>query len=57
MSSHIVYGCHCLNIKAHVSSKYKDSQGKTEKTFVKEPLPGWELDLGMGGIIVVSCVI
>lgn len=56
MSSFIVYSCHCLNIRIHLASKYALdglAQLKSQVT-VKEPLPGWEFELGMGGIVIVK---
>ncbi|KAI8993546.1 hypothetical protein BDB01DRAFT_332330 [Pilobolus umbonatus] len=54
MLSHVVYGCQCLNIKIHLSTKYSlnDHINERKKTVVQEPEPGWEFELGMGGIII-----
>ncbi|KAI7899892.1 uncharacterized protein BX663DRAFT_519841 [Cokeromyces recurvatus] len=54
MSGHVVYACHCLNITIHLATKYTlDSLDKIKNdTIVKEPFPGWEFDLGMGGIVI-----
>ncbi|RCH87599.1 hypothetical protein CU098_007969 [Rhizopus stolonifer] len=53
MSSHVVYACHCLNIRIHVSSKLTlDSLDEVkQKHKVTDPFPGWEFELGMGGVI------
>jgi hypothetical protein len=55
MSKQVIYSCPCLNIRIHLSAKY--NLGKLEdirkENYVDEPLPGWEFDLGMGGIVTV----
>lgn len=55
MAELVVYACNCSNIRIHTSTKY--SLGKINEYkrdfFVKVPLPGWEYELGMGGIVIV----
>jgi hypothetical protein len=53
---YIVYSCPCLNIRIHLSTKYtlgNLDQYKDESN-VTVPVAGWEFDLGMGGIVIVS---
>lgn len=56
MSGFVVYSCHCLNIRIHLSTKYTidNLSDFKSQTSVKEPTPGWEFDLGMGGIVTVK---
>ncbi|KAI8382987.1 hypothetical protein BD560DRAFT_444100 [Blakeslea trispora] len=52
MSSHVVYACHCLNIRIHLATKYTTAtldQLKQEQQ-VTEPFPGWQFELGIGGV-------
>ncbi|KAI9263998.1 hypothetical protein EDC94DRAFT_77597 [Helicostylum pulchrum] len=54
MSNFIVYSCHCLNIRIHLATKYTANAFAElkEQAAVKEPFPGLEFELGMGGIII-----
>lgn len=53
---YIVYSCHCLNIRIHLSTKYSLDNLDQSKDELKTEVPvsGWEFDLGMGGIVIVS---
>jgi hypothetical protein len=55
MSNPVVYACNCSNIRIHTATKYSlDNLTQYKKDlFVKEPQPGWEYELGMGGIVIV----
>ncbi|KAI8067353.1 hypothetical protein BDF21DRAFT_426469 [Thamnidium elegans] len=54
MSNFIVYSCHCLNIRIHLATKYTANAFAElkEQAAVMEPFPGWEFELGMGGIVI-----
>ncbi|KAL9549762.1 hypothetical protein MBANPS3_005050 [Mucor bainieri] len=54
MAELVVYACNCSNIRIHTSTKYSLDKINEYKQdlFVKEPFPGWEYELGMGGIVI-----
>ncbi|KAK4514975.1 uncharacterized protein ATC70_002582 [Mucor velutinosus] len=54
MAELLVYACNCSNIRIHTSTKYSLDKVDEYKQdlFVKEPFPGWEYELGMGGIVI-----
>ena len=56
MSSHVVYACRCLNIKIHLATKYTTAtlDQLKQENHVTEPHPGWQFELGIGGIKIVS---
>ncbi|KAI8987206.1 hypothetical protein BDB01DRAFT_785030 [Pilobolus umbonatus] len=56
MSGHIVYACHCLNIKVHLSHKYYlDGHTRYRRCkFIRPEDPisdGWKFELGVEGVI------
>lgn len=55
MTKQVIYSCPCLNIRVHLSSKYNldKLEDIREEHSTQEPFPGWEFDLGMGGIVTV----
>lgn len=55
MAELVVYACNCSNIRIHTSTEYSLDKINEYKQdlFVKEPFPGFEYELGMGGIVIV----
>ncbi|OBZ88632.1 hypothetical protein A0J61_03320 [Choanephora cucurbitarum] len=59
MSSHVVYACRCLNIKIHLATKYTTAtlDQLKQENHVTEPHPGWQFELGIGGIKIEFSVL
>lgn len=58
-SHHVIYACHCLNVKIQLAKKYyldKHEQYRQSKfTRTHDPtLSGWLFELNTEGIVIVS---